>query len=141
MSGDGLLTLRDVAVARGGLPVLAGVSFTLGSGEALVLRGPNGSGKTTLLRAIAGLQPVDAGAIEADPDAIAYAAHADGIKGTLTVAENLSFWAGLFGTDDIARALAAFNLGDLADAYTEVARRLGVMPQGPTGVTKPTLIN
>ena len=25
------------------------------------------------------------------------------------------------------------DLGDLADAYTEVARRLGVMPQGPTG--------
>ena len=33
------------------------------------------------------------------------------------------------------------DLGDLADAYTEVARRLGVMPQGPVGVTKPTLIN
>jgi phosphoribosylaminoimidazole-succinocarboxamide synthase len=33
------------------------------------------------------------------------------------------------------------DLGDLADAYTEVAKRLGVMPQGPTGVTKPTLIN
>jgi phosphoribosylaminoimidazole-succinocarboxamide synthase len=33
------------------------------------------------------------------------------------------------------------DLGDLADAYTEVARRLGVMPQGPTGVSKPTLIN
>ncbi|MBY4892411.1 phosphoribosylaminoimidazolesuccinocarboxamide synthase [Jannaschia sp. EhC01] len=33
------------------------------------------------------------------------------------------------------------DLGDLADAYTEVARRLGVMPQGPAGVAKPTLIN
>ncbi len=33
------------------------------------------------------------------------------------------------------------DLGDLADAYTEVARRLGVMPQGPVGLTKPTLIN
>ena len=32
-------------------------------------------------------------------------------------------------------------LGNLADAYTEVARRLGVMPQRETGVTKPTLIN
>ena len=33
------------------------------------------------------------------------------------------------------------DLGDLADAYTEVARRLGVMPrQAPHG-TKPTLIN
>jgi len=33
------------------------------------------------------------------------------------------------------------DLGDLADAYTEVARRLGVMPQREAGPTKPTLIN
>ncbi|MBY6199993.1 phosphoribosylaminoimidazolesuccinocarboxamide synthase [Maritalea mobilis] len=33
------------------------------------------------------------------------------------------------------------DLGDLADAYTEVARRLGVMPQREPGPTKPTLIN
>ena len=33
------------------------------------------------------------------------------------------------------------DLGDLADAYTEVARRLGVLPQANAGVSKPTLIN
>jgi len=33
------------------------------------------------------------------------------------------------------------DLGDLADAYTEVAKRLGVLPQGAMPVTKPTLIN
>ncbi len=33
------------------------------------------------------------------------------------------------------------DLGDLADAYTEVARRLGVMPSNVGHVTKPTLIN
>jgi phosphoribosylaminoimidazole-succinocarboxamide synthase len=33
------------------------------------------------------------------------------------------------------------DLGDLADAYTEVARRLGVLPKGSTPMTKPTLIN
>jgi len=33
------------------------------------------------------------------------------------------------------------DLGDLADAYTEVARRLGVMPNGPQGTMRPTLIN
>ncbi|MEL6170408.1 MAG: phosphoribosylaminoimidazolesuccinocarboxamide synthase, partial [Pseudomonadota bacterium] len=33
------------------------------------------------------------------------------------------------------------DLGDLTDAYTEVARRLGVMPKGATQMTKPTLIN
>ena len=33
------------------------------------------------------------------------------------------------------------DLGDLADAYTEVARRLGVMPREAAQVKKPTLIN
>lgn len=33
------------------------------------------------------------------------------------------------------------DLGDLADAYTEVARRLGVLPKNSQPITKPTLIN
>lgn len=33
------------------------------------------------------------------------------------------------------------DLGNLADAYTEVARRLGVLPSNPNQVTKPTLVN
>jgi phosphoribosylaminoimidazole-succinocarboxamide synthase len=33
------------------------------------------------------------------------------------------------------------DLGNLTDAYTEIAKRLGVMPQRETGTTKPTLIN
>lgn len=33
------------------------------------------------------------------------------------------------------------DLGDLADAYTEVARRLGVLPASNGNITKPTLIN
>jgi phosphoribosylaminoimidazole-succinocarboxamide synthase len=33
------------------------------------------------------------------------------------------------------------DLGSLTDAYTEVARRLGVLPQNSAPITKPTLIN
>ncbi|MBD0865652.1 MAG: phosphoribosylaminoimidazolesuccinocarboxamide synthase [Rhodobacteraceae bacterium] len=33
------------------------------------------------------------------------------------------------------------DLGELTDAYSEVARRLGVMPQNAVRITKPTLIN
>ena len=87
------LAVHDLAVARAGVPVLQGVSFALEPGRALVLRGPNGIGKTTLLRTIAGLQPPLQGRVEAAPDSITYAAHADGVKATLTVAENLTFWA------------------------------------------------
>ncbi len=38
-------------------------SITVGANEALVLVGPNGSGKSTIVEAIAGLVPLDAGAI------------------------------------------------------------------------------
>ncbi len=127
------MTLRvsDLAVARGGVPILEGVSFALDVGQALVLRGPNGSGKTTLLRSVAGLQPALAGTISAPPDSIAYAAHADGIKGTLSVRENLEFWAAIYGKAGIEPALEQMNLRALADRAAQnlsagQKRRLGL---------------
>ena len=109
-----MLNVRELACARGGLPLLEGVNFTIGAGQALVLRGPNGCGKTTLLRTIAGLQPALSGQIEAAPDTIAYAAHADGIKATLSVAENLRFWAAIYGTVGIDAALDRMDLRALS---------------------------
>ena len=109
------LVVKDLAVARGGIPVLEGLSFRLAPGRALILRGPNGIGKTTLLRTVAGLQPPLKGEIGLDREAMAYAAHADGIKATLSVAENLAFWARVFGTGNIAPALDGFALKELRD--------------------------
>lgn len=125
------LTVEGLAVARGGVPLLDNVSFGLTAGQALVLRGPNGCGKTTLLRCIAGLQPPLAGTIDLAPDMIAYAAHADGIKATLSVAENLSFWAAIYGTSGIEAALDRMNLRALADRAAQnlsagQKRRLGL---------------
>lgn len=109
-----MIAVRGLAVARGGLPVLEGLTFDLAPGQALVLRGPNGIGKTTLLRSLAGLQPPLAGSISAPPESVAYAGHADGIKATLSVTENLRFWAEVHGGRDIAPALAALDLVALA---------------------------
>ncbi|WP_378942557.1 heme ABC exporter ATP-binding protein CcmA [Paracoccus sp. R86501] len=110
-----LLTVHDLSVARGGLRAVEGVSFDLHPGQALILRGPNGIGKTTLLRTIAGLQAPVAGTIDMADDAVAYAAHSDGLKSSLTARENLTFWAQVFGGGGIDAALSAMELAALAD--------------------------
>ncbi|SFE17878.1 heme ABC exporter ATP-binding protein CcmA [Roseivivax sediminis] len=132
-----MLELRDVSVARGGVPVLDGVGLVLGPGEAMVLRGPNGSGKTTLLRAVSGLQPVLAGEVSG-AERVAYSGHADGLKANLSVAENLAFWAAAFGTRGIEAAMEAYALAPLSDRWAGnlsagQKRRLGLARMLVTG--------
>jgi heme exporter protein A len=126
-----MIKVEELSVARGGVTVLQGLSFGIEAGQALVLRGPNGSGKTTLLRTLAGLQPPASGSLSLAPDSIAYAAHADGLKSTLTVAENLDFWAAIYGTAGIDPAIRAMDLGGLvqrraAELSAGQKRRLGL---------------
>ncbi|SMX32307.1 heme ABC exporter ATP-binding protein CcmA [Octadecabacter ascidiaceicola] len=107
------LKVSDLSVARGGVPVLSGVSFDVAEGQALVLRGANGIGKTTLLRTLAGLQPALSGNVDFPEDTGAYASHTDGIKTQLTVTENLAFWADVHGADLPDRVFKTFDLEDL----------------------------
>lgn len=52
----------DIALTRGTLELE--LALQVADGEVVALLGPNGSGKTTTLRAIAGLQPIEAGRVE-----------------------------------------------------------------------------
>lgn len=133
-----VLTVRDLAVTRGGRAILEAVSFDLHAGEALVLRGPNGIGKTTLLRSVAGLQPPEGGSVTGAEDQIAYAGHSDGLKAMLSVTENLKFWASVFGLSDIDPALVAFDLTELRNRMAGTLsagqkRRLGLARLMVTG--------
>jgi len=65
------LKLVDVAVARGGAPIVRDVTLTASAGEVTVLLGPNGAGKTTLLEAVAGVLPLAAGQLTGDGDNLA----------------------------------------------------------------------
>ena len=59
-----LLAGCDLACVRGGRTVVAGVSFALEAGDALVLRGANGSGKSSLLRLLAGFLGLGGGELQ-----------------------------------------------------------------------------
>ncbi len=119
-----MLRAVDLAAVRGGRVVFAGLSFGCARGEALLLTGPNGAGKSTLLRLLAGLVPLAEGQVlwhgadaladrPAHAARLRYLAHADALKPGLTLAENLGFWAALWG-GSVAAALDAVGLADLA---------------------------
>jgi heme exporter protein A len=117
---------EELACRRGERLVFAGLSFALAAGGALLLAGPNGSGKSSLLRLISGLLPPAAGRLlwageDVAGDLAAHRArlqligHQDAVKPVLTVAEALSFSAGMRGGDRVDAALERFRLAALAD--------------------------
>ncbi len=104
-----LLTVKSLVVDRGDRRIIDDLSFSLRAGETLTLLGPNGVGKTTLIRALAGFLAHQSGEIllegpgldEEKPvgESCHYVGHANGMKSSLTVIENLSFWSHYFGSE------------------------------------------
>jgi heme exporter protein A len=129
------LLASDLACVRGGRGVFTGLSFSVGAGEALLVSGPNGAGKSSLLRALTGLVRLEGGRLElagGDTDATLgeqahYLGHQDALKPSLSVGENLEFWARyLDGGFAIAPALDAVGLGSIASlpaAYLSAGQR------------------
>jgi len=114
----------DLTCVRGGREVFRGLAFTVEAGEALVVTGPNGAGKSSLLRMVAGLVRPQQGRLELEGgdveltrgEHVHYLGHQDSLKPSLSVRENLGFWAALLGGDGTKSdvALAAVGLGGLA---------------------------
>jgi len=64
-----MLRLIDVAIARGARTLYRNVSLIAPPGERIGLIGANGSGKSSLFAAILGELSIDAGELEAPPQA------------------------------------------------------------------------
>jgi ABC transport system ATP-binding/permease protein len=62
-----LVTLDQVSVAYGHLPLLDAVSLQIDPGERIAVVGRNGTGKSTLLQVLAGTLPADTGTVWRQP--------------------------------------------------------------------------
>jgi len=129
-AGRPALEVRAVERSFGHVRALRGVSFALDAGDSLAVFGPNGAGKTTLLRVLAGLLHPQRGEVLLDGAPLARAdaahrrrvgliAHYSLLYDGLTAAENLAFYARLYGVAGrdaaVRAALEGVGLADRAD--------------------------
>ena len=117
--------LTDLVIARDGSPLTAPISVSLAGGELLAVRGANGSGKSTLLKTIAGLLPPESGSIRVNGQwpaqvPILYLGHKRGLVGSMSVDDNVSFWANMYQCAELVpAALHYFDLEEVADVPVE----------------------
>ncbi|MBN2457017.1 MAG: heme ABC exporter ATP-binding protein CcmA [Sedimentisphaerales bacterium] len=141
-----LLCVENVCKSFERQPVLDKISFRLAAGEGLCIYGANGAGKTTLLRIIAGLLSPDEGAIEvcgSDLQAnrmevkttLGVVFHRNMVYPQLTAAENLLFFARLYGLKNpqrrVEELLEQMHLSDCSSETTHklshgITRRLAI---------------
>jgi len=117
------LIASNLSASRGDRLIFSGLSFELGSSEALLVTGANGAGKSTLLKTIAGRLQPSGGSLTLEGagegpvhEHCHYLSHANALKPALSVAENLDFWRGFLGGDgNAAAALEEVGLPGIDD--------------------------
>lgn len=115
-----MISAVNVSKRFGRIWALRDVTLEVSGGETLVVFGANGAGKTTLLRVVSGLMRPTSGAVAidgGDPRAhrarIGYLGHDPYVYPHLSAAENLAFFARLYGVP-AARADEALERVELA---------------------------
>ena len=99
-----LVQAQDLSFERSGRIIFSSVNLYLEEKQIILIKGKNGSGKTSLLRCLAGFTPITSGkilwydnevlpAFYSEEPLVAWLGHLDAIKGSLTVKDNLLFFA------------------------------------------------
>lgn len=108
------VVVRGLRKVFGARVAVEGLDLDIGTGEVFGLLGPNGSGKTTTIRMLCGLMTPSAGTasvvgfdVVAEPEKvrrrIGYMSQRFGLYDDLTVAENMRFYASVYGLRGEAR--------------------------------------
>lgn len=117
----------------GAIHAVDGIDMSLPPGRIYGLLGPNGSGKTTLIRLLVGLASATSGTAKvlgvempsrANLARIGYMTQSDGIYPELSVWENLTFFAALYGQTDKAQLHPALELVELDTRANTPAQKL-----------------
>lgn len=121
------LSIENLVVARGGFPVVRGVTLRAPPGQVTVLLGPNGAGKTTLLEAVSGVVPVSGGQLHLNGQAITTLrregrAH----RGLAHVEQGRTVFAGLSVEDNLRAAGRGRPVGELFELFPELLARRAV---------------
>jgi ABC-2 type transport system ATP-binding protein len=135
--GTHALTAQHLTRRFGNRLAVDEVSFECRAGEIFALLGPNGAGKTTTLRMLAGLIAPTSGSVHIDAEAmtphaapglrarIGFLTEAPGLWDNLTVRENLSVYARLYGLADPDKAVNdVLALFEIADRHQDRTARL-----------------
>ena len=118
-----LLTLQDIALSFGTVPLLTGAGLSVSAGDRVCLVGRNGSGKSTLLRIAAGLVQPDSGRRFAQPGAmIRYLPQEPDFAGFATTLEYVE--AGLAHAAATDQYRASYLLEQLGLTGTEDPQKL-----------------
>ena len=140
-SGEPMIVASELTRRYGSFTAADQISFSIAKGEIFGLLGPNGAGKSTTFKMLCGLlQPTSGRASIAGLDIVAqtskarnrlgYMAQKFSLYGDLSVAQNLAFFAGVYGLADarqraaVNRVTEAFGLGRYLDINA------GTLPAG-----------
>jgi ABC-2 type transport system ATP-binding protein len=118
------LAVEAVALRKdfGEIHAVDGIDMSLPPGRIYGLLGPNGSGKTTLIRLLTGLASATSGTVKVlgvampsrtNLERVGYMTQSDGIYPELSVWENLTFFAALYGQTDKADLHKTLELVEL----------------------------